>query len=255
MRFAPRCGAHFSAAPKRPAAEGSSRSWCAVGARSRTASGTPKSHRPYLDNRAAPARDDRPARIRTRTNEVGARHAPLTPRTQSGRPGSNRPLRGGAPMLYPLSYVRLLSRFPGASLRARMPKGQCLGHTARRQEGAQRREAAAQPSPAREASAPGWSRTSARAVSEHCSPLSYGRPEPPAGVEPAPRPYKGRVLPLTLRRQRWRWQESNLRLLGASEVLCHQSFIPKMRTDGIEPPQPWAPGYSPESSPVLSVRM
>ena len=36
--------------------------------------------------------------------------------------------------------------------------------------------------------------------------------EPPAGIEPAPRPYKGRVLPLTLRRLRWRWQESNLRL-------------------------------------------
>jgi hypothetical protein len=68
----------LSAPPKRPAAEGSSRSWCAVGARSRTASGTPKSHRPYLDNRAAPARDDRPARIRTRTSEVGARDAPVT---------------------------------------------------------------------------------------------------------------------------------------------------------------------------------
>jgi hypothetical protein len=62
--------------------------------------------------------------------------------------------------------------------------------------------------------------------------------KPPAGIEPAPRPYKGRVLPLTLRRQRWRWQESNLRLLVASEVLCHQSFIPKVRTDGVEPPQP-----------------
>ena len=43
--------------------------------------------------------------------------------------------------------------------------------------------------------------------------------KPPAGIEPALRPYKGRVLPLTLRRQRWRWQESNPRLLGASEVL------------------------------------
>src|SRR3954454_24298324 len=31
--------------------------------------------------------------------------------------------------------------------------------------------------------------------------LSYGRlKEPPAGFEPAPRPYDGRVLPLTLRR-------------------------------------------------------
>ena len=64
--------------------------------------------------------------------------------------------------------------------------------------------------------------------------------EPPAGIEPAPRPYKGRVLPLTLRRHGWRRQESNLRLLGASEMLCHQSFVPEetVRTDGVEPPQP-----------------
>jgi hypothetical protein len=43
-------------------------------------------------------------------------------------------------------------------------------------------------------------------------------------------------LPLTLRR-RWRWRESNPLLLGANEVLCRQSFIPKVRTDGFEPPQ------------------
>ncbi len=51
---------------------------------------------------------------------------------------------------------------------------------------------------------PGWSQTSGlyRRRAALCS-LSYGRvgKEPPAGVEPAPRPYKGRVLPLTLRRQ------------------------------------------------------
>ena len=43
---------------------------------------------------------------------------------------------------------------------------------------------------------PGWSRTSGlcRRRAALC-PLSYGRmKEPPAGVEPAPRPYKGRVL-------------------------------------------------------------
>jgi hypothetical protein len=44
---------------------------------------------------------------------------------------------------------------------------------------------------------------------------------------------------------KWRWQESNLRLLVASEVLYHQSFIPKVRTDGVEPPQPEAPGLQP----------
>jgi hypothetical protein len=61
---------------------------------------------------------------------------------------------------------------------------------------------------------PGWSRTSGlcrrRAV---LFPLSYGRvKEPPAGVEPAPRPYKGRVL-----------------AVDTTEA--------KARTGGVEPPQ------------------
>ena len=119
------------------------------------------------DNRAAPARDDRSARIRTRTSEVGAHRASgyttdldsrfpdaslrarmpggqcLSARpagrrvrsgarrraepgfarreldagqgSESGRPGSNGPLRSGAPVLFRLSYVRI-HRFPGASL-------------------------------------------------------------------------------------------------------------------------------------------
>jgi hypothetical protein len=43
---------------------------------------------------------------------------------------------------------------------------------------------------------PGWTRTSGLCRRRTAlSPLSYGRmKEPPAGVEPAPRPYKGRVL-------------------------------------------------------------
>ncbi len=43
---------------------------------------------------------------------------------------------------------------------------------------------------------PGWSRTSGLCRRRTAlSPLSYGRmKEPPAGFEPAPRPYKGRVL-------------------------------------------------------------
>ncbi len=32
----------------------------------------------------------------------------------------------------------------------------------------------------------------------------------------------------------WRRRESNPLLLGASEALCRQSFIPKVRTDGVE---------------------
>jgi hypothetical protein len=67
---------------------------------------------PLPGNRTASARDDllegKPARIRTRTCEVGARCAPVTPRAcASGWPGSNGPLRSGAPVLFPLSYIRV----------------------------------------------------------------------------------------------------------------------------------------------------
>jgi hypothetical protein len=79
--------------------------------------------------------------------------------------------------------------------------------------------------------------------------------KPPAGVEPAPRPYKGRVLPLTLRRQggdgRSRTRASSVQARCSN----HQSFIPKVRTDGVEPPQPKRRGYNPGSSPLLSVRV
>src|SRR5205814_564163 len=41
-------------------------------------------------------------------------------------------------------------------------------------------------------------------------PLSYGRlKEPPAGVEPAPRPYEGRVLAVDTTEAKWRRSESN----------------------------------------------
>jgi hypothetical protein len=53
---------------------------------------------------------------------------------------------------------------------------------------------------------------------------------------------KGACLPLTLRRLEWRRRESNPLLLGASEALCHQSFIPEVRTGGVEPPQHEAAG-------------
>jgi hypothetical protein len=66
-------------------------------------------------------------------------------------------------------------------------------------------------------------------------PLSYGRSErkePPAGVEPAPRPYDGRVLAVDTTEasslEKWRRRESNPLLLGASEVLFPMSFIPPM---------------------------
>ena len=42
-------------------------------------------------------------------------------------------------------------------------------------------------------------------------------------------PAAGAIADLMLRPQvKWRWRESNPLLLGASEVLCHQSFIPRV---------------------------
>src|SRR6266404_5243790 len=53
--------------------------------------------------------------------------------------------------------------------------------------------------------------------------LSYVRvEEPPAGVEPAPRPYKGRVLAVDTTEARWRRWESNPRLLR-----CKRSGLPQ----------------------------
>jgi hypothetical protein len=46
--------------------------------------------------------------------------------------------------------------------------------------------------------------------------------EPPAGVEPAPRPYKGRVLAVDTTEARWRRWESNPRLLR-----CKRSGLPQ----------------------------
>ena len=178
----------------------------------------------------------RPARIRTRTSEVGARRAP--------------------------GYTTgLHSRFPDVSLSARRPVEQCLdtraagwralsgarrarspappGGRARRSGKREKRTTwfeqastgwrpGALPTELRPRDAPGWSRTSAlcriRAV---LSTELRAFSKPPAGVEPAPRPFKGRVLPLTLRRPGWRRRESNSLLLVASEALCLQSFIPE----------------------------
>jgi hypothetical protein len=99
------------------------------------------------DNRAAPARDDLawtglpgvepgPARL-----ELAV--LPFTPQAfESGRPGSNGPPRGGAPVLFRLSYVRVTP--PGAARDGRSlrqdsnphlgrTKGACLPLTLRRQ--------------------------------------------------------------------------------------------------------------------------
>src|SRR6185437_11975351 len=57
--------------------------------------------------------------------------------------------------------------------------------------------------------------------------------EPPAGVEPAPRPYDGRVLAVdTTEARKWRRRESNPLLLGASEAPIPMGFIPEVSADG-----------------------
>jgi hypothetical protein len=80
-------------------------------------------------------------------------------------------------------------------------------------------------------------------------PLSYGREqEPPAGVEPAPRPYKGRVLAVdtTEARERWRWSESNRHpprcKRGARPVELHPRGTKSSADGEVEPPHREAPG-------------
>jgi hypothetical protein len=119
---------------------------------------------------------------------------------------------------------------------------------------------------------PGWTRTSGlcRRRTALC-PLSYGRvQEPPAGVEPAPRPYKGRVLavdtteakvetaglesrPRRLCLQRGRCPASRGVAAWAEPASsrCKRGALPvelrpqRVRTGGFEPPQPEAAGLQP----------
>src|SRR5262249_38402167 len=55
-------------------------------------------------------------------------------------------------------------------------------------------------------------------------PLSYEREEPPAGVEPAPRPYKGRVLAVdtTEALMEWTVWDSNPRSASSLPVVIHR---------------------------------
>jgi hypothetical protein len=67
----------------------------------------------------------KPARIRTRTCEVGARRASsYTTGLRSGRPGSNGPPRSGAPVLCRLSYVREWMRYARLDSNQRPPPSQ-----------------------------------------------------------------------------------------------------------------------------------
>jgi hypothetical protein len=142
-------------------------------------------------------------------------HEPLERR--SGRPESNGPLRGGAPALSLLSYIRVFEHARLESNQRRPP-----------------------------------SQSSAL-------PLSYERSkEPPAGVEPAPRPYKGRVLAVDTT-EAWSGDggtRTHIDLV-ASEALVRIELRPReMRTGGVEPPQPEGVGVTGRGAHrMLSVRM
>jgi hypothetical protein len=88
-------------------------------------------------------------------------------------------------------------------------------------------------------------------------PLSYGRvKEPPAGIEPAPRPYKGRVLAVDTTEARGGDGRSRTDIaLVASEVLSVE-LRPQRRCGRVESNHHSSGprGYSPLSSPMLSVR-
>ena len=143
----------------------------------------------------------------------------VTPRAfESGRPGSNGPLRSGVPALSLLSYIRMKCTYARLESNQRPPPSQ---------GGA-------------------------------LSPLSYERSkEPPAGVEPAPRPYDGRMLPLTLRRLGWRRSESNRQPSRCKRGALPVELHPRGECGRVESNHHSArrQGYSLLSSPVLSVRM
>src|SRR5207253_2429149 len=69
--------------------------------------------------------------------------------------------------------------------------------------------------------------------------------EPPAGVEPAPRPYKGRVLAVDT-------TEAEVETAGLEPApprckrgaLVPLSYVPKVRTGGVEPPQRFGGGVT-----------
>jgi hypothetical protein len=135
-----------------------------------------------------------------------------------------------------------------------------------------------------------------RGWSSSCSRYTTGLVEPPAGVEPAPRPYKGRVLAVDTTEAKWSRRDSNPRpsravlagFTGSTQLpgarrgctLAELVLRPHMETAGVEPAPPRCkrgalppelrprcgrvesnhhsarhPGYSRRSSPVLSVRV
>jgi hypothetical protein len=95
---------------------------------------------------------------------------------------------------------------------------------------------------------PGWSRTSGLCRRRTAlSPLSYERRKRSLRQESNPHlgRTKGACLPLTLRRQGGDGRSRTDIFLVASEVLVRLSYIPEVRTGGVEPPQHEATGLQP----------
>ncbi len=160
----------------------------------RVAGSKPRPRRASPDNRATSARDDRDQQIHQ---------------------GSNPGLRGWSSPCCRYTTDLCLGRGgrPGSNGRSR------AGHPVLFQTELRPREIC-----------PAGVEPAASAIAGRRSrPLSYGHLKPPAGFEPAPRPYKGRVLPLTLRRLDVHGDGGGRtrNLPGASGLLCHVSFIPR----------------------------
>ena len=148
------------------------------------------------DNRAASARDDlfcsRPARGRTRTDEVGARRAPVTPRACKADDPDRTGLPGVALRCSSLlSYVRKWDARLDSNQRPPPSQSSALSTELRAHERAS-----------------GRSRTRTSAVR------------------------RARALPLTLRRRGGDGRTRTDIFLGASEALFRKSFIPGVSADG-----------------------
>ena len=89
-----------------------------------------------------------------------------------------------------------------------------------------------------------WDRTTfSRASAErydHTSSLV--ELEPTAGVEPAPVPYEGAVLPITLRRRWSRLEDSNRDFSGNQPAVLPLNDLSMVGSGGLEPPRACARG-------------
>jgi hypothetical protein len=150
-----------------------------------------RSHQVTEPLRPATNVQSRPARGRTRTDEVGARRAPVTPQALE----ADDPDRTGLPGV-------ALRCSPLRATSARSTPGWI------RTSGCCRRGAVLCPL--------SYGRASCKSLRQELNP-HLGRT-------------KGACLPLTLRRREWRRRESNPLFLGASEAPCRQSFVPMLRT-------------------------